>query len=85
MKEHCCHVFAPPPLHVVAISSPPSAFQGKVQEPPLSEKPETVKWKLASLFGLLDQFLQEHLAASLTLFLKKTVQNSKSLHSIQNA
>lgn len=63
MKEHCCHVF-PFPHSEVTISSLQSAFQGKVQEPQLLEKQETVKLKLASLVGLLDQFLKGNLGSS---------------------
>lgn len=57
----------PSPTHVVAVSSLWSAFQGKVREPQLSEKPETVKLKLASLCGLSDQFLKGELASSSSL------------------
>lgn len=57
----------PSPTHVVAVSSLRSAFQGKVQEPQPSEKPETVKFKLASLCGLSDQFLKGELAAASSL------------------
>lgn len=67
MKEYCCHVFSPSPTHVVATSSLQSAFQEKVQKPQLSEKPETVKVKLANLSGLLDQFQKGYLAASSSL------------------
>lgn len=58
---------SPSPTHAVAVSPLRRAFQEKVRGRQLSEEPETVKLKLASLGGLSDQFLKGERAAASSL------------------